>query len=120
MRRMFEGLSFVVVDELHAFLSSERGVHLSSLLKRLQVHLGRRPRHVGLSATIGDCQCRRWLAVPTRPLIRSTRSRSRSSGAELKLQIRGIYGPFAGGPARRFESKWKMSHYARLQTISSG
>lgn len=52
--RMFRGLEFVVIDELHAFVDSVRGIHLLSLLARLQAATGRHPRRVGLSATLGD------------------------------------------------------------------
>lgn len=54
--RLFGGLQFVVIDELHSFLRSDRGTHLRSLLCRLR-HLGGgsdEVRLVGLSATIGD------------------------------------------------------------------
>ena len=34
LRRIFSGLEFVVIDELHAFLDQVRGIHLASLLKR--------------------------------------------------------------------------------------
>lgn len=51
------GLRFVVIDELHAFLGGERGLHLQSLLARLRhAPSAGRPtfRVVALSATIGD------------------------------------------------------------------
>lgn len=54
---LFGGLRYVVIDELHAFLGSERGLHLQSLLARLRyAPSAGRPsfRVVGLSATIGD------------------------------------------------------------------
>src|SRR6185436_6900374 len=54
VRRIYADLEFVVIDELHSFLSSVRGVHLRSLLSRLSAATGRRPRLVGLSATLGD------------------------------------------------------------------
>jgi len=92
IRRMFEKLSFVVVDELHAFLSSDRGVHLSSLLKRLEIRLGRQPRRIGLSATIGDLNiAAAWLCPQDPPSVHSIKVDT--SGAELKLQIRGITSP---------------------------
>jgi len=43
-----------VVDELHALLESERGMHVRSLLARLVAAINRRPRCFGLSATLGD------------------------------------------------------------------
>ena len=52
--RIFAGLKFVVIDELHAFIGSERGMQLQSLLHRLERVLRRRVRRVGLSATLGD------------------------------------------------------------------
>lgn len=54
---LFRGLRFVVIDELHAFLGGERGLHLQSLLARLRyTPAAGRPsfRIVALSATIGD------------------------------------------------------------------
>ncbi len=56
--RIFGGLRFVVIDELHSFLRSDRGTHLRSLLCRLrrlsQTEQTDTFRIVGLSATIGD------------------------------------------------------------------
>lgn len=51
---IFSGLRYVVIDELHVFLNSERGIQLKSLLNRLQIVLGRDIRIIALSATIGD------------------------------------------------------------------
>lgn len=52
--RLYRDLEFVVIDELHSFLSNVRGVHLLSLLSRLRTATSRRPRMIGLSATLGD------------------------------------------------------------------
>lgn len=49
-----ENLRYVVIDELHAFIGSERGKQLQSLLHRLERVAGRRIPRVGLSATLGD------------------------------------------------------------------
>lgn len=51
---LFAGLEFVIVDELHAFLGSERGRQLQSLLHRVEAAVGRRIPRIGLSATLGD------------------------------------------------------------------
>ncbi|MFC6050235.1 DEAD/DEAH box helicase, partial [Methylobacterium hispanicum] len=55
--RLLAALDFVVVDEVHALLSGPRGLHLASLLRRVEA-LGApgRTRRVGLSATIGDAE----------------------------------------------------------------
>ncbi len=91
LTRMFAETEFVVIDELHVFLGSERGVQLASLLKRLERRTQRRPRRVGLSATIGDPDvAARWLNPAGTATV--TTIRSAAAGAELRLQIRGILG----------------------------
>ncbi len=51
---LFGSLAYVVVDELHAFLGTDRGRQLQSLLHRLELVARRRLPRVGLSATLGD------------------------------------------------------------------
>jgi ATP-dependent Lhr-like helicase len=54
IKKVFSEVDFVVIDEIHSFLGTDRGVHLQSLLYRLQ-ELNTKPiRFVGLSATLGD------------------------------------------------------------------
>ena len=56
-RNLAEDLSrvrFVIIDELHAFVESERGVHLRVLLDRLDVLANRAVQRIGLSATVGN------------------------------------------------------------------
>lgn len=62
LRRLFNGLEFIVIDEVHAFLEIDRGLQLQSQLERLSAYAKKRPRRIGLSATIGDCEiAKRWL-----------------------------------------------------------
>lgn len=52
---LFAQLQYVVIDEIHSFLGTDRGIHLKSLLSRLEaVTTARGFAIVGLSATIGD------------------------------------------------------------------
>ncbi len=67
LRRIYAELDFIVIDELHSFLSNVRGVHLRSLLARLSAATGRQPRIVGLSATLGDPQGARTFLAPDAP-----------------------------------------------------
>jgi ATP-dependent Lhr-like helicase len=59
VRGAFSNLKYVVIDEFHAFIGSERGHQLLSLLSRLEHLLGRLkdpiPR-VALSATLGELE----------------------------------------------------------------
>jgi ATP-dependent Lhr-like helicase len=60
--QLFHSLSFVVLDELHALLGTERGTHLRSLLFRLQRNIVGHCRYVALSATLGDLdRTKEWL-----------------------------------------------------------
>jgi len=50
---LFGNLAFIIIDEIHSFLGNERGVHLMSLISRLELINKKRIRTIGLSATIG-------------------------------------------------------------------
>lgn len=50
----FENLRTVVIDELHAFASDDRGWHMLAVLERLGRLSGRQLQRVGLSATVGN------------------------------------------------------------------
>ncbi len=53
-RRAFADLRVVVVDEVHAFASDDRGWHLLAVLERLSRIAGHPLQRVGLSATVGN------------------------------------------------------------------
>lgn len=53
---LFHGLKYVVIDELHSFLRSDRGGQTFCLIQRLSKLAGVEPRRIGLSATIGNLQ----------------------------------------------------------------
>ncbi|MBC3941169.1 DEAD/DEAH box helicase [Sphingomonas albertensis] len=87
-RRLLGSLDGIVIDELHAFLRGPRGLHLASLLRRIDAMAERRPRRIGLSATIGDPSiAAAWL----NPQAASTVVRIDVAGGqpELRLQVRG-------------------------------
>lgn len=52
--QLFEGLRFVIVDEVHALAGTDRGAHLGSVIERLQRFTRHDLQRVGLSATVGD------------------------------------------------------------------
>lgn len=52
--RLFSGLRAVVIDEVHAFGSDDRGWHLLAVVERLSRIAGHPIQRVGLSATIGN------------------------------------------------------------------
>ena len=52
--RLFADLQFVVIDEIHAFMGTDRGLQVISLLARLEKMACCEPRRIGLSATLHD------------------------------------------------------------------
>jgi len=52
--RLFGNLRFVIIDEVHAMIGQDRGNQVLCLLSRIERLIGRHPRRVGLSATVGD------------------------------------------------------------------
>ena len=85
---LFKDTRAVIIDELHALLDNERGVHLRSLLTRLELAVGRRIRRVGLSATLGEMTlAREYLRPEASEAVMLLESKS--EGQELKVQIRG-------------------------------
>lgn len=68
-RGTFSSVRFVVIDEIHAFMETDRGVHLRCLLDRLEmVSAGRKVvQRIGLSATVGNPEeLLEWLSGPGR------------------------------------------------------
>jgi len=63
---LFGDLRFVVIDEVHVLMGSDRGRQLLCQLARIARLTGGEPRRVGLSATLGDPgPAGRWLAAGT-------------------------------------------------------
>ncbi|MFD9705259.1 DEAD/DEAH box helicase [Lentzea sp. NPDC059081] len=63
---MLRGLRWVVIDEMHSFMGTERGAQLQSLLHRVELATRRRVPRIGLSATLGDMQSARGYLRPGR------------------------------------------------------
>jgi ATP-dependent Lhr-like helicase len=66
LERLFGDLRFVITDEIHAFMGSERGGQILCQLARLSPVMQTSPRRIGLSATLGDySQAEEWLRSGT-------------------------------------------------------
>jgi ATP-dependent Lhr-like helicase len=62
IKRLFRDTAFVIIDEVHAFMDSPRGAQILCQLARIEEAAGRRPRRIGLSATLGDYdEAMQWL-----------------------------------------------------------
>ena len=92
LNAFFAALDYVVVDELHSFIASERGRQLQSLLHRVDLTTGRKTARIGLSATLGDLAVAAGFlrpgSAPTPVVIESTATRQ-----EIRVQVRGYQRP---------------------------
>ena len=52
--RLFGDLRFIILDEVHTLTGSDRGNQILCQLARIGHIIGRHPRRIGLSATVGD------------------------------------------------------------------
>jgi len=60
--RLFADLRFVIIDEVHYFMSNDRGIQLLCQLERIRRMTGCCPRRIGLSATLPDyTEAEAWL-----------------------------------------------------------
>ncbi|MFN9959947.1 MAG: DEAD/DEAH box helicase, partial [bacterium] len=71
LSRLFADLRFIIIDEIHAFMGSERGCQILCQLQRLAKFTKIKPRRIGLSATLGDYSvAEQWLISGTdKPVI---------------------------------------------------
>jgi ATP-dependent Lhr-like helicase len=91
-RRLLGSADFIIVDELHAFLQGPRGLHVASLLRRIDAMSIKPARRIGLSATIGDlAQAAAWLRPGDAPRVEILEAKS--DAPELRLQVRGYVEP---------------------------
>ena len=90
VKTAFELLQYIIIDEYHAFIGSERGFQLQSLMFRLESLLEREkpiPR-IALSATLGDMDSVLSYLRPVKSLPCELIEGSKNHST-LKIQIRG-------------------------------
>ncbi|WGO98345.1 DEAD/DEAH box helicase [Saccharophagus degradans] len=95
VKQAFSRLKYICIDEFHAFIGSERGQHLLSLLNRLEHLLDRYnnpiPR-VALSATLGDLESVPLSLRPNKSLPCEIITSSKSQST-IKVQVKGYLEP---------------------------
>lgn len=99
---LFRYLKYIVIDELHAFIGTERGKQVQSLLHRLEKAIDHEIPRIGLSATLGELNLAAEYLRPSRSrsvqIIESTADR-----CELKLLVRGYEERIELQPAEQTE-----------------
>jgi ATP-dependent Lhr-like helicase len=92
LERLFGDLRFVVIDEIHAFIGSDRGSQILAQLSRLARLTQNQPRRIGLSATLGDyALAQEWLSAGTdRPVVTPQMEAGRRT---IHLALEHFYDP---------------------------
>jgi ATP-dependent Lhr-like helicase len=92
LTRIFGDLRFVIIDEIHAFIGSDRGCQILCQLSRLARLTGNEPRRIGLSATLGDYSlAEKWLSADTFRTV--TTPKMESAQRKIQLSIEHFYDP---------------------------
>ena len=87
---LFSNLRYIVIDELHAFIGSERGKQLQCLIHRLESEIACKVPRIGLSATLGDMNL---AAQFLRPNSKNIPTIVNAGGIhnELWIKVKGVY-----------------------------
>ena len=85
---MFKNLRYIVIDELHAYIGSERGKQLQSLMHRVDISLNRTTPRIALSATLGDMGKAAQFLRPKSEVLAEV-IESKSDPAELRVLVKG-------------------------------
>lgn len=85
LSNLFGDLRFIIIDEIHAFMGSERGCQILCQLTRLSRYIkNQQPRRIGLSATLGDYTLAEdWLSSGTEISVITPKIK----GAERKVKL---------------------------------
>lgn len=105
LSRLFGDLRFVIIDEIHAFMGSERGCQILCQLTRLSRFTQKPPRRIGLSATLGDYSlAEKWLQSGTdtpviTPEIQGGQRKVQLALEHFYLEAPPLTLPYQGGEA---------------------
>jgi ATP-dependent Lhr-like helicase len=90
--RLFGDVRFIVIDEIHAFMGTERGCQILCQLERLANLTKNQHRRIGLSATLGDYSLAEdWLSSGTnKPVITP---KIEAAKRQIKLALEHFYVP---------------------------
>ncbi|HEY9633857.1 MAG TPA: DEAD/DEAH box helicase [Coleofasciculaceae cyanobacterium] len=87
LTRLFGDLRFVIIDEIHAFMGSERGCQILCQLARISRFIQKPPRRIGLSATLGDYSlAEKWLQSGTETPVITPKVQSGQRKVQLAVE----------------------------------
>lgn len=92
IKRIFGNTRFFIIDELHAFIGSERGKQLQALMHRVDNATGATIPRLGLSATLGDMGMAAEFLRPGHGADVEILN-AKATGNELKILVKGYEEP---------------------------
>ncbi len=114
--RLFSDTRFVVIDEIHIFMNSDRGRQILCQLARLAPFMAANPRRAGLSATLGDyTTAEAWLQANT---SRPVTTVSVPTGGRVRLAVEHFYRAAAGPKQLPESDPFEQYIFARTQERS--
>lgn len=88
---IFGDLRFIIIDEIHAFLGTERGQQVLCHLQRLERAIRRPVRRIGLSATIGDVDMAlQWLESSSHLQMHARLVSESTKGRRIELRVNHV------------------------------
>jgi ATP-dependent helicase Lhr and Lhr-like helicase len=111
---LFGDLRFIIIDEIHAFMGSERGCQILCQLTRLSRFIkSQQPRRIGLSATLGDYRLAEdWLSSGTKISVITPKI----IGAERKVKL-SISHFYRSEQPTQFNSKQEENSQKKIANI---
>jgi len=98
---LFRALRYVVIDEMHSFLGTERGAQLQSLLHRIELAIRRQVPRIGLSATLADPAHAAEFLVPGEGESVVFAAGTGEDRTRIRMQLRGYLIPGPKDDRRR-------------------
>jgi len=106
--RLFNDLQFVIIDEIHAFMGTQRGSQILCQLARLEKFISHPLRRIGLSATLGDyVQAEDWLRSGSNLPVTTTKVATTSRRIQLAVE-------YFITPKEETENGHNLSHYQEI------
>ncbi len=85
--RLFGGVKFIIIDEIHALMGSDRGGQILCQMERIEKLISFEPRRIGLSATVGKPEeCGAWLKGKSERLCSIVQIKSKDYSWKLGLE----------------------------------
>lgn len=89
IKESMANLFYVVIDEFHAFMGTQRGYQLQSQLHRIENLIGKRVNRIALSATFSDANCVLGYLRPNSKIPCQVITTPSSNKDMLSIQIKG-------------------------------